>query len=610
MAQTYCGILIGNEELRAIELKSHRGVLSIAGAATHDLTGEERTAPGASLRAMLKRMKPPPDSAALCLPKEQATLQLVTLPSRDPKELKEMARFEAERHIPFNAERHGVGFQVLREAGTGGSETLLVAADGPFIDRALSAASEAGVQPEGLNVSSACLMNALLHAQPDLVGNQTVAIVSVGLGSLDLVFVSQGRIVFSRSAPIGLRALIQDWHASQGGGSVMLDAARIAAASKMIDMMDLDQNYGEPPRAGAQASSKPADSARAWAGKLIQELRRSYDFARREMNCPALETLVLAGEGSILRNLGQYLYVNLNAPVMTLNPVGTVGGEEIRQLPFGGLELTVPFGAAIQNLTEGAVRPDLIPADYYQRLERRMLARRGAITGVLALLLIGLGTGAGIKHRLQENRLTKAYDETNEILRPHVSKLKDQEAKLNILEGFLDDPSNALAVLRRISDYKAAPERVSVKSVAYTKGDQTVIEGHAREIVDVNNFAEDLRASKLFDDVKIVEQKLFAALSQRPQVYVFRIQCALPKYKAKPKARRTTGKENHPLSPGIGSRETEAGGGLPEAVVPLGGLPAETETTEDAQVLPLPETPTATRPATQPAAPPAMEGNP
>jgi type IV pilus assembly protein PilM len=506
----------------------------------HTLSSEERDQPGSALKVMLKKFKIAANGATLSLPKEQATLLHVSLPSTNPEDLKGMARFEAERHIPFNAERHGVGFQALRPDGVGGSEVLLAAADGPIIDRAIESARQAGMRPEGLNVSSACLVNALLHAQPEIARNKTAALVSIGLQSLDLVFSVQGRIVFSRSVPHGLRGLIRDWSAAGPAANVDLDPMRVAAGAKMIDMMDLDHVYGEGEGVAAtQHGAGPGDAARAWSKKLIQEITRSYDFARREMNCPPIEAVVLAGEGAILRNLDKYLFANLNVPVGTLHPVAKLKGKRPTRLPFGGLELAVPFGAAIQGAVKGGYQIDLTPNAHYRRMDRRRLWRNVGFSGAMAAIAIAMSAMAMVELRRFRAEELAAYTQANrEVLRERAQKIRDDEDKLDILEAFFSDPAGALRVLDYVG-IADGNERISLTSVQYVKGETVTVQGHAMQTEDIARLEETMRRSPLFQDAQTTDQRVGRGeLPGRPPVYVFEIQCRIAEFSPSEQRRR------------------------------------------------------------------------
>ncbi len=603
LAQAHCGILVGPDELRVLSLRSNRGVLTFEGAATHELSLEERDAPGAALRTLLRKLKPVPETAVFCLPKEQANLHHSTLPSSDPNELKEMARFEAERNIPFNADRHTVGYHIMRNLGTAGSEALLASTDGPIAERVFGAAISADMQPQGLTVSSVGLMNAFLHAMPEIARHRTIMMLSIGLSSIDLVFSDQGRLLFSRSVPIGLRGLIKDWLGAQGGTSVHLDPSRVATAAKMIDMMEIEA------KPSGDAQPQPGDTARQWAGRLVQELRRSYDYARRELACPQLDGVVIASEGAMLRNLDAYLYKQLGVEVAVLNPLAAFNAEAIRRLPFGGLELTVCFGAAIQDVVEGGYRIDLTPVAHYQKLEKKMFVRRASVTGAILLVTAVLAGSAYVIHGRNQEKLAMEYAASNEKLYPYVTGLKEEEAKLGILEEFLDDPCNALVALDKIFAYPAAPDRVSIRLMTFAKSDQVTIEGHAVEIQDLNNFAEYLRGLNLFDSVTVNKQELRSPLPERPELYEFHIQCMIPKFESEPKERESLNLEAlERLNPGKNTRkETEfvpasgstkndaappnTGGIKPPPPVEAAETPATADPQEDEVVPPPPAMP-------------------
>lgn len=530
MAAVHCGILVTADDLRVVALRGRKGRLSVLAAGAHDFSSDEKADPGPAIKQVLRKLGVSADAVWCALPKEQATLQPATLPSHDPAELREMARFEAERHIPFNAERHGVGFHPVRDLGDAGTQVLLAAADGPVIERVLGACEHAGVRSLGLNVSSICLMNAFLHAYPDIARENTVLIAGMSLGSLDLVFASEGRMLFSRSVPFGLRGLVQDLR--DASDAAPMDAARIATAARMLDMLDLDAPAAAGPRAG---------SARNWANRLVKEIRTSYDFARREMNCPPIEGLILAGEGSVLRNLDRFLANHLHVEALPLAPLAALPWKCEKNLPFGGLELTVPFGAAIQGELANAYKVDLSPPGYYERIERKRLMRRLMTTGAFALFAGGIAFAAARNRAEITSRLVSAYEEALLGIRSEVRDLREKEIQLDVLESFLADPASAPAVLARIAEYPKTPERVTMTSISYERDDQVVIEGHAVAVPDINEFIEYLKRGdypkegdpSLFEKVELIAQEVYASLSNRPSVYRFRLQCAMRKFERK-----------------------------------------------------------------------------
>ena len=284
------------------------------------------------------------------------------LPSTDPAELAQMARFEADRHIPFNAERHCVGYHIMSSKGVEGSEVLLAAVDGPIVDRGLAGLQNAGFVPDGITITSPALINSLCYQQKDDFKQQTQAIISLGLDAIDLVFLHEGRMLYARSVAMDLRGALTSWISGQAEGGGAVDLSRLAMAAHMIDCLKLDENPDQV-------------EILRWIERLGQELQRTYDFARREMKCPPIRQVWLTGEGAALRHLDELLARSADLQVGVLNPVGSLPGAAQLKFTFGGLEFTSAFGALIGRHEPGAYAIDLTPASHYRDLARRSLMR-------------------------------------------------------------------------------------------------------------------------------------------------------------------------------------------------------------------------------------------
>ena len=97
-----------------------------------------------------------------------------------------------------------------------------------------------------------------------------------------------------------------------------VDPGRAATALKMIDLVPAEGEGAGRDRAGGAG-----EAAMAWAGKLIQEIRRSHDYARRETRCPAIEAIALSGEGALVRNIQSYFERQMKVETIIVNPVGS-----------------------------------------------------------------------------------------------------------------------------------------------------------------------------------------------------------------------------------------------------------------------------------------------
>jgi hypothetical protein len=181
-----------------------------------------------------------------------------------------------------------------------------------------------------------------------------------------------------------------------------------------------------------------------------------------------------------------------------------------------------------------------------------------------AIGLAALGTGGGAYSQLQEIRTREldAYKLAIDELRSPVAELEETKRKLRILEAFQNDPTKALAVLDLIGEYPKMPDRVTLVSINFTKGEQVVLQGHARETTDISEFRDYLTASKMFSEVRTLDQTLQERLRGRPKVYVFRINCKVPEF-SPDEQRRNEERESSPSAPvpaaaPPGSLETKA----------------------------------------------------
>lgn len=520
-----CGLYIGGETLSLLALKQTKkgwsvktgGVEPYAACAEDDL--------GPIVKAACKSLKvAKKEDVTIILPKQQAILRNIQLPSTDREELTQMARFEAERHIPFHAERHSVGFHVMRSMGVEGSEVVLGAVDGPVVQRALDGTTSAGLNPRGVELSSVALVNSLLYEKKDWIKGKTVALLAIGLESLDLVLLTDGRLIFARSISLNLRSVLESclgFHsATQDGPVGRPEPAKLAMAARMVDCLNLEGQGGY--------SRETISAAHEWLERLVQELRRTYDFARREMKCPPIDAIALTGEGAILHNLGQYLHGALSLEAQIINPVGALPGAAALKFPFGGLELVIAFGGvlATSQSVEGIYRLDLTPTEYYRQLARKRIARQLSVTGVL--LVVTLALSAWTYYNFQGIRAQElaAYDEINNKIKPKVTELEEMKSKLAIMRRFTKDPNSALSVLNSVAGSKSLMGVVAMDSIAYEKGKEVAIGGDGKSIPDITNFIQELRNTGKFADV--APQGDF---SQSPlfdqTIYKFRLSCPL-----------------------------------------------------------------------------------
>lgn len=120
---------------------------------------------------------------------------------------REVIRWEAEQHVPFDMENVQLDFQILDPEGTGPQmRVLLVAAKRELIENRLSLLSDAGITPAIIDVDAFALHNAFEQNYPDALDG-LVALVNVGHETTNVNLLEHGVPILVRDIPFGSRRL-------------------------------------------------------------------------------------------------------------------------------------------------------------------------------------------------------------------------------------------------------------------------------------------------------------------------------------------------------------------------------------------------------------------
>lgn len=450
-------------------------------------------------------------SAVMIIPKRKGTLRYAVLPSADDAELSKMAKFEAERHIPFNVQRHVVSFAVMQKDALQGSRVLLAAVDGPELEEAVAFAAAAGFDIEGIDLSSLGHFNVLASQASEELLTQTVGHLHVGLYGAEIGIVSNGLLLFSRSVPYGVERLLNELREALPAAKNItatdlrsIDLMQPEAGLNALGLSETSASLDEENSVVVPAKSHPARSAetvlRDWLNNLSIQIQRSYEFAQRELECSPISSLVVSGEASMWQNFGEFIQSGFNVPTQNLTSLEGLEHTGV------GIEETQPFlaatGALSKNWRPGALSVNLLPPSYRAKGAIQKKRQSIAVTAVLALSVVLLGylymRIAGDLKREQIESLKR----TNAELAPLADELVDREKQLSIISDFRNDKRSALAILDTISSKDYFPRRASLTRFEYNKGDIVTFQGLAVTIQDLTQFEIDLREA-MFQNERI-----------------------------------------------------------------------------------------------------------
>jgi type IV pilus assembly protein PilM len=123
------------------------------------------------------------------------------------EDAREVIRWEAEQHVPFDMENVQLDFQILDPQGDGPQmSVLLVAAKKELIDNRLNLLADAGLAPAVMDVDAFALQNAFERSHGGGMGG-LVALVNVGHETTNLNLLQDGIPVMVRDIPFGSRKI-------------------------------------------------------------------------------------------------------------------------------------------------------------------------------------------------------------------------------------------------------------------------------------------------------------------------------------------------------------------------------------------------------------------
>jgi type IV pilus assembly protein PilM len=129
---------------------------------------------------------------------------------------REVIRWEAEQHVPFDIKSVELDFQILNPLDEGlKMEVLLVAAKRELIDNKVSLLLDAGVQPGIIDVDAFALHNAFEHNYPEAMEG-IIALVNVGHETTNVNILEDGAPILTRDIPFGTRRVREDLQRERG----------------------------------------------------------------------------------------------------------------------------------------------------------------------------------------------------------------------------------------------------------------------------------------------------------------------------------------------------------------------------------------------------------
>jgi len=243
---------------------------------------------------------------------------------------REVIRWEAEQHVPFDMENVELDFQILDPDAEGlQMSVLLVAAKRELVESKVTLLTDAGLQPEVIDVDAFALHNAFEVNYPDELAGM-IGLLNVGHEVTNINILEDGVPILTRDLAIGTRKFREDLQRERGLSAE--DAEKLLQAFERSPQLDpYVESRGEEMAVGIErAAAFLQSSSRAGMSKIF-----------------------MSGGGSRIPGLGEVLADRLRIPVERANPIKNLKVKDgvFDALPMDEVVplLMLPVGLALRS---------------------------------------------------------------------------------------------------------------------------------------------------------------------------------------------------------------------------------------------------------------------
>ncbi len=249
------------------------------------------------------------------------------------QQARELMRWEAEQHVPFDMESVELDFQILDPADEGlEMNVLLVAAKRELIETKLRLLTDAGLHPGIVDVDAFALHNAFELNYPDAMSG-VVGLVNIGHEVTNINILDDGVPLLTRDITVGTRRFREDLQREQGVGNEQADA--------------MLQGFDRSPQLDAVIESRGEEIA-------VGIERAAAFLASSSRTGSRMKAVYTCGGGARIPGLNEALAARLQLSVEQANPLANL---KVRDGAFDSLVtdevaplLMLPIGLALRQV--------------------------------------------------------------------------------------------------------------------------------------------------------------------------------------------------------------------------------------------------------------------
>jgi len=520
MTQPILGLDIGSFSVKAVCIR--KGIMGVewVGAYQKDLSRYQ----GAfdwpkegflGLKEWIASQRLPIQRVVVSLPAHLISIRTLTLPFSDVRRIEKVVPYEIEALLPYPLEEAVIDYHAF-ESTVGKSNILAAAAPVVLIKQYLDYLSQAGIDPEAVELDGMALMNLIRNSLPEPSGSDAVTkgdtvVLDIGASKTVVCILRGGQTTFVRTILWGG----QDVTAALSAGFGI--SAEEAEEWKRESDLTSD---------GVSTINRKdaTETIRRTVEPLLAELHRTIHVYHAldglEGQVP-LTGILLYGGGGKLKGLGSYLASELGIQSVSLTPK-VVSGNGRQWDPV----FAVALGLALKGAQlPGSSRMNFRKGEFAHSREAEGISAKVRYLWIGAILVIALGAAdLYAKYRLQQDHYLALKSEVHAqftTMFPEIHNIVDevQQARtaLNELKKkaalFGTNEWTPLQIMAELTKRMPPSVKIEVQDIAIEPG-HLRLEAETDSFESVDKIKASLGQFEAFRDVTVSDAKVSADQSK------------------------------------------------------------------------------------------------
>ncbi len=436
---------ISDRYIKLIQILSKGKESKIIACVHKELSTSEPETAATALQQVFREHNIRPVDLILAIPRQHVTTKNIRLPSKNPREIDEMAGFQALKQIPYPKEEIAYGFNVMDIDSEGYSKVMLVICHRDVIERPIEILKSCQLSPAKVTLSSFGLLN-WFNLNSELKArtlSSPIILVDCDVGTSDIAIVYKGKLIYTRGLTFG----------------------------------------------SAEGSKYPE--------RLAEEIDKTLPIYEKESDAPRPAQAFFTGDVSGLLHLTNELERSLN---MKVEFIGSFKDMPLNISPIFQPYVTQASYSSLIGTAFGPEEVDLLPRTLRLTRAAMMKKRELAITIILMLAVIASASFMILNKIHQKERRLKMLESQLKETAPVAQEIEGMRLTSELIKSQSIKKSEALDVLNEL--YKILPPQIYLSIYTYEEN-KVELKGSASVLSDVFRLVTVLENSPYFQNVEV-----------------------------------------------------------------------------------------------------------